>query len=273
MSEIISNILSYDFLSRGLIVGLIISVCASLLGVILVLKRYSMIGDGLSHISFGALALASVLGLAPLKVAIPLVAIAAVLLLRFGGKLIKGDSLIAIISSSSLAAGIILVSYFDSGTDMNSYLIGSLYSVGKEDMIIAVLLSALVLIIFVLLYNRIFTVTFDEDFSKATGVRVNIYNTVIAILTAITVVIGMRLMGALLISALIVFPALSSMRVFKSFFSVTISSVIISALCFITGFCLTLVLDSVPAGPCVTLVNLFVFVLLSVVRAIRQMSA
>ena len=270
MREIISDIFSYQFLSYGLIVGLCVSLCASILGVILVLKRYSMIGDGLSHISFGALALASVLGFAPLKVAIPLVAIASILLLRFGGQIIKGDSLIAIISSSSLAIGILLISYFGSGTDMNSYLIGSLYAVERNDVILSVVLSLAVMVIFILLYSRIFSVTFDEEFSRATGRKVNFYNTIVAILVSVTVVIGMRLMGALLISALIVFPALSSMRVFKSFFSVTVSSVIIAAFCFLTGFCLSIIFDSVPAGSSVTLVNLFVFIVFSVIGAIRK---
>ncbi len=270
MREIISNILSYQFLTYGLIVGLCVSICASILGVILVLKRYSMIGDGLSHISFGALALASVLGFAPLKIAIPLVALAAILLLRFGGKIIKGDSLIAIISSSALAVGILLISYFGSGTDMNSYLIGSLYAVEKSDAVFSVILCLVVMSIFIFLYNRIFSVTFDEEFSRATGMKVNFYNTIIAILISVTVVIGMRLMGALLISALIVFPALSSMRVFKSFFSVTVSSVVISAFCFLAGFCLSIIFDSVPAGSAVTLVNLFIFIVFSVIGAIRK---
>ncbi|MBE7051096.1 MAG: metal ABC transporter permease [Ruminococcaceae bacterium] len=269
MSNIIQTILSYGFLSRALIAGLLISVCASLLGVTLVLKRYSMIGDGLSHISFGALAFASVMGMAPLKLAIPVVAIAAIALLRLGGKKIKGDSLIAIISSSALALGIMLISYSGTSADMNSYLIGSLYAVSKSDMMAAVVLCVIAIGVFTFLYNRIFTVTFDEDFSKATGVRVGFYNTIIAVLISITVVIGMRLMGSLLISALIVFPALSSMRVFKSFKAVTISSAIISIVSFLAGFCLTLFLDGIPTGACITIVNLIIFVVLSAIKMIR----
>ncbi len=265
MNTIISSIMEYEFIGRALICGLLISVCASLLGVILVLKRYSMIGDGLSHISFGALAFASVMGFAPLKIAIPAVSIAAILLLRLGGKKIKGDSLIAIISSSALAIGIIMISYSGSGADMNSYLVGSLYAVTAEDTLIAIILSVLVILLFVFLYNRIFTVTFDEDFAKATGVKTGIYNTIIAVLTASTVVVGMRLMGALLISALIVFPALSSMRIFKSFMAVTISSVIVSVFSFITGFCLTLALSGIPTGACITVVNLLVFIVFTII--------
>lgn len=270
MSNIITTILSYGFVSRALVVGLLISVCAALLGVILVLKRYSMIGDGLSHISFGALSFASVMGMAPLRLAIPVVAIAAVLLLRLGGKKIKGDSLIAIISSSALALGIMLISYSGTSADMNSYLIGSLYAISKSDMTMAVALSITVIAVFTLLYNKIFTTTFDEEFSKATGVRVNLYNTIVALLTSVTVVIGMRLMGSLLISALIVFPALSSMRVFKSFSSVTLSAVIVSIISFGAGFCLTLILDGIPTGACITLVNLVIFIIFSVIEAVRK---
>ncbi|MBQ4630401.1 MAG: metal ABC transporter permease [Clostridia bacterium] len=270
MNTIFSAIMTYNFLSRALVVGLMISLCAALLGVVLVLKRYSMIGDGLSHISFGALAFAAVMGYAPLKVAIPVVAVAAVLLLRLGGKKIKGDSLIAIISAGALAIGITLISYSGSSADMNSYLIGSLYAVKSSDMTLAIVLCSVVLAVFVLMYNRIFATTFDEDFSKATGVKPGMYNTVIAVLTAVTVVIGMRLMGSLLISALIVFPALSSMRIFKSFFAVTLSSVVISVVSFITGFCLTIILDGIPTGACITLVNLLIFVLFSLVEQARK---
>ena len=270
MSEITNAIFTYGFLSRALIVGLLISVCAAVLGVILVLKRYSMIGDGLSHISFGALAFASVMGFAPLSVAFPVVAAAAVLLLRLGGKKIKGDSLIAIISSSALAIGIILISYSGTSADMNSYLIGSLYAISKNDMGMAIALCVCVIIVFTLLYNRIFCITFDEDFASATGIRVNLYNTIVAVLIAVTVVIGMRLMGALLISSLIVFPALSAMRVFKSFRAVIISSACVSVVSFLIGFFLTLWWDTVPTGACITLVNLVIFVILSIIEKIRN---
>ena len=270
MNSIMNAILSYGFISRALIIGLMISVCAAMLGVILVLKRYSMIGDGLSHISFGALAFASVMGFAPLNVAIPVVTVSAIILLRVGGKKIKGDSLIAVISSSALALGIILISYSGSGTDMNSYLIGSMYATSGEDMAWAIVLCIIVILTFFVMYKKIFTVTFDEDFSRATGINAGLYNTILAVLTAITVVIGMRLMGALLISALIVFPALSSMRIFKSFFSVIISSVVIAVTSFLVGFCLTLVLDGIPTGACITLVNLAIFIMFSIVEHIRK---
>lgn len=273
MDNLISLIFTYEFLSRALIVGALISVCAALLGVSLVLKRYSMIGDGLSHISFGALALASVVGVAPLKLAIPLVALAAVLLMKIGSKKIKGDSAIAIISTAALAFGVMLISVSGKSADLGSYLVGSLYAVSDSDMTAAVILCVAVIFVFVMFYHKIFSVTFDEDFSKATGTGADKYNTLIAILTSVTVVIGMRLMGALLISALIVFPALSSMRVFKSFFAVTLSSVAIAAISFVTGFALTVVLDGIPTGACITLINLVIFILMSVAGSLRRHSA
>ena len=270
MIDFIETIFSYGFITRAFVVGIMISVCAAVLGVVLVLKRYSMIGDGLSHISFGALALATVFGVAPLKIAIPVVTVASVILLRLNSKKIKGDSLIAIISSSSLALGIALISYSGSSADMNSYLIGSMYAIDKSDMSSAIILCICILVIFILMYNKIFSVTFDEEFARATGVRTGIYNTMVAILVSVTVVVGIRLMGALLISALVVFPALSSMRVFKSFFSVTISSVAISIISFVCGFVLTLILDNIPTGACITLVNLLFFIIFSLIGMKRR---
>ncbi len=270
MSEIIFAISSYDFIMRAFVVGALIAVCAALLGVTLVLKRFSMIGDGLSHIGFGALSFASVIGFAPLKVAVPVVAVCAVLLLRFGGKKMKGDSMIAVISSGALALGIALISASGSGSDINSYLIGSIYAVSDADMTLAIVLSAVVVLCFVFLYTRIFAVTFDESFAGATGVGVDMCNTVIAILTAVTVVIGMRLVGSLLISALIVFPTLCAMRLFKSFFAVTLSTAIIGFVNFAVGFAITLVFDGIPTGACVTLVNLVVFAILTIFSVLRE---
>lgn len=270
MNDIISLITTYDFIWRAFIAGIMITVCASLLGVTLVLKRLSMIGDGLSHISFGAISVATVLGIAPLKLAIPVAAICAVILFSLGGKKMKGDSGIAVISSGALAVGIIMISYYGSSADMNNYLIGSLYSVTKDDLLLAAILCVFVIFCFVVLYNRIFAVTFDEDFSRATGSHSNLVSVLLAVLTAVTVVIGMRIMGALLISALIVFPALSAMRVFKSFLGVTICSFVISIISFFTGFILTLVLDAVPTGACITAVNLVIFLALSIFSAIKK---
>ena len=263
MKEIIYLIANYDFISRAFFAGLAVSLCASLLGVTIVLRRLSMIGDGLSHISFGAMAFAAAIGFAPLKFAIPASALASVVLFRLGGRKMKGDSSIAVISSGALALGIIMISYSGSGTDMNSYLIGSLYSASQNDLVASLLLCCAVLICFVFFYHRIFSVTFDADFSKATGSNVCFIENLLAVLTSLTVVIGMRLMGALLISSLIVFPALSAMCVFRSFFSVTLCSFVVSIVSFLVGFMRTLVFDAIPTGACITTVNLIIFALFS----------
>ena len=223
------EIFQYGFLLRALVVGLLVSLCAALLGVSLVLKRFSMIGDGLSHVGFGALAIASALNLAPLQVSIPVVIVAAFILLRISsdGK-IKGDAAIALLSSSALAIGAIVISQTNSATDMNSYMFGSIMAISNDDLALSIICSVTVIVMFVFFYNKIFAVTFDENFSKATGVKSGVYNTIIALLTALTIVVGMRIMGALLISSLIIFPALTSMRIFRSFRSVTICSAIVS---------------------------------------------
>lgn len=207
MSELIS-MFSYHFMQRALIVGVLVSLCAALLGVSLVLKRYSMIGDGLSHVGFGALAIASAFNLAPLAVAVPVVVAAAVLLLRLRqNAAVKGDAAIAMISSSALAIGVISLSLTTGmNTDVSSYMFGSVLSLSSGDAILSVILSLAVLGLFILFYPRLFAVTFDESFSRATGTRTELYNTLLAVLTAITVVLGMRMMGALLISSLIISP-------------------------------------------------------------------
>ncbi len=263
MTEII-NMLSYHFMQRALIVGVLVSLCAALLGVSLVLKRYSMIGDGLSHVGFGALAIASALNLAPLAVAVPTVIVAAVLLLRLSrNSRVKGDAAIAIISSSALAIGVISVSLTTGmNTEVSSYMFGSILSLSRSDAVLSVLLSAAVLLLFVLFYPRIFAVTFDENFSRATGTRTGVYNTLFAVLTAVTVVLGMRMMGALLISSLIIFPALSAMRLCRSFKAVILSAAIISVLCFLAGVMASYFLET-PTGASIVVANLLVFAILS----------
>ena len=263
MTEII-NMLSYHFMQRALIVGVLVSLCAALLGVSLVLKRYSMIGDGLSHVGFGALAIASALNLAPLAVAVPTVIVAAVLLLRLSrNSRVKGDAAIAIISSSALAIGVISVSMTTGmNTEVSSYMFGSILSLSRSDAVLSVLLSAAVLLLFVLFYPRIFAVTFDENFSRATGTRTGVYNTLLAVLTAVTVVLGMRMMGALLISSLIIFPALSAMRLCRSFKAVILSAAIISVLCFLAGVMASYFLET-PTGASIVVANLLVFAILS----------
>ncbi|MCH5195169.1 MAG: metal ABC transporter permease [Oscillospiraceae bacterium] len=260
MTEIITDILGTPVLVRALIVGILVSLCAALLGVSLVLKRFSMIGDGLSHVGFGALAVATVLNLAPMAVAIPVVIVAAFLLLRLSsnGK-IKGDAAIALISTGALGIGVMAVSLSSgSNVDINSYLFGSIISVSRSDVIISVILASIVLFMFIFLYTKIFAITFDESFAKATGGAVNVYNMLIALLTAITIVIGMRLMGSMLISSLIIFPALCSMRVFKSFLSVTVSSAVVSVVTFIIGMIISYAFDT-PCGASIVCVNIAAF--------------
>ena len=238
--KIILEMLSYPFLVRALVVGVLVSLCASLLGVSLVLKRYSMIGDGLSHVGFGALAIATAFNLAPLAVAVPVVVVAAFLLLRLSqsGKL-KGDAAIALLSSSALAIGVMTVSVTSGmNTDVNNYMFGSILSLSSADLRLSLILSAAVLALFVLCYPRIFAVTFDETFSRATGVHTQAYNMLLAVLTAVTIVLGMRMMGALLISSLIIFPALTAMRVFGTFRSVTICAAVVSVVNFLLGMVL-----------------------------------
>ena len=261
---LLQEMFSYPFLVRAMIGGICISLCASLLGVSLVLKRYSMIGDGLSHVSFGALSIAVAFNWAPLAVSIPVVAAAAVLLLRITGNgKIKSDAAIAMISAGSLAIGIIVTSLTTGmTTDVSSYMFGSILAMSREDVILSAVLSIIVLCLFVFCYNKLFAVTFDENFAKATGVNVELYNVLIAVLTAVTIVLGMRMMGAMLISSLVIFPCLTSMRVFKSFTSVVVSSGILSLLCFLLGMMASYQF-SMPAGASVVVVNLIAFGLFS----------
>ena len=229
MSFII-EMFSYPFIVRAFIVGVLVSLCAALLGVSLVLKQYSMIGDGLSHVSYGALSIALACNVAPLKVSIPVVIAAAFLLLRMTEKgLMKSDAAIAAVSASALAIGVSVTSLTTGmTTDVNSYMFGSILAMTKDDVILCVLLSCVVLALFIVSYHNIFAVTFDENFGKATGVKVSFYNSMIAILTAVTIVLGMQMMGAMLISSLLIFPALTSMRLFKSFKGVIVTSAVLS---------------------------------------------
>ena len=269
----LQEIFSLKFMVYALISGTLVSVCASLLGVTLVLKRYSMIGDGLSHVAFGSLAVAAAVGAAPMKVAIPVVIAAAFLLLRLSekGKL-KGDALTALISTGALAVGIMAIS-LSSGMniDIYNYMFGSILALTKSDMILSVCLAAVVIPVFVLLYNSIFAVTFDPDFARATGTRVGIFDTVIAVLTAVTIVLGMRLMGTLLISSLIVFPPLTSMRVTKSFRgTVTVSSVI-PVFSFVSGLLISY-FCSTPPGASVVCVNIALFAVFALIGALKKRS-
>ncbi len=253
---------SYHFIQRALIVGVLVSLCAALLGVSLVLKRYSMIGDGLSHVGFGALAVASAFHLAPLAVTVPVVVLSAILLLRLrGSSRVKGDAAIAIISSSALAIGVIVVSVTSGmNTEVSSYLFGSILSLSRGDAVLSVILSLAVLALFLLFYPRLFAVTFDETFARATGTRADLYNTLLAVLTAVTVVLGMRMMGALLISSLIIFPALSAMKLCRSFRSVILCAALISVVCFLVGMIASYAFET-PSGASVVAADLIAFAL------------
>jgi zinc transport system permease protein len=258
--DLLTEMFSYMFLVRAAVVGLLVSLCASLLGVSLVLKRYSMIGDGLSHVGFGALAIATALNAAPLAVSIPVVTVAAFFLLRISeNSKIRGDAAIALISTGALAIGVMVISMTTGmNTDVCNYMFGSILAMSKNDVTLSVALSVVVLVLFVFFYHKIFAVTFDETFARATGTKAGLYNIIIALLTALTIVLGMRMMGALLISSLIIFPALSSMRVCKTFRSVTISSAVISVCCFFTGLVVSYQYAT-PTGASVVLVNMLVF--------------
>ena len=268
----ISNLLkmlSYPFMQRALVVGILVSLCAALLGVSLVLKRYSMIGDGLSQVGFGSLAIAAALGFAPLAFTIPVVVLAAFLLLRMNeSSKIKGDAAIGLISSSALSIGVITVSWSSGmNTDVNNYMFGSILAMSDEDVVLSVVLSIVVLILFVLYYNRIFAVTFDVTFAKATGVRAEVYNMLLAFLTAITTVLGMRMMGALLISSLIVFPSLTAMQLCRQFKTTIILSSVFSVATFMAGLTISY-MGAIPTGASIVVTDI---VLLFIAAGIRKM--
>lgn len=265
----IAEMFSYNFIVRAFVVGTLVSLCAALLGVTLVLKRYSMIGDGLSHVGFGALAVAAAVGAAPLQVAVPVVVIAAFFLLRISeNSKINGDAAIAIISSTALAIGVVSASLSGLNTDLNSYMFGSILATSDSDAIMCIILAIIVIVMYFLFYNRIFAVTFDEGFAKATGLKPGIYNMVVALLTALTIVIGMRIMGTLLISALIIFPAITSMRLCKKFKSVILCSGILSIICFFTGMLISYNYDT-PTGASVVIVNCIAFIIFWIVSFVK----
>ena len=262
---------SYAFMQRAIVVGLLVSLCASLLGVSLVLRRFSMIGDGLSHVGFGALAVATVCSLEPLYFTIPVVTVTAILILRISERSKLGaDSAIAMISSSSLALGVMAISFVKgTNTDINNFLFGSLLAVGRKDALFSVILSLIVLLAYVLLYPRLFAITFDEVFARSQGLHADRYTMLLAVLSALTIVLGMRMLGSLLISALIIFPCLTSMRVFKTYKAVTISSGIISVLCFFTGITVSY-LKGTPVGASIVTIHLAVFLLFAAIGALRE---
>ncbi len=257
----------------ALIAGVSVSLCASLLGVSLVLKRCSMIGDGLSHVGYGTLCIAVALGWAPMQVTIPVVIIAAYILLRLSeNSRIGGDTAIALFSTSALALGIFASSKANLTTDVSHYMFGSILAMSRGDVIFSVILSICVLLVYLLFYDKIFAVTFDENFARATGLNVRFYNLLIAVLTAVTVVLGMMMMGALLISSLMIFPAVTAMRINKHFRGVVLTAVLISVGCFLTGLFLSLWIDTA-VGASVIIMNLIVFVTASLVSVLRRKKA
>ena len=276
--QTLAQYFSYPFVRYAVIAGILISLCAGLLGVVLVLKRYAMIGDGLSHVAFGAMAIAAVLGFAPMTVALPVTVAVAILLLLAGEKqLIKGDSAIAMLSAGSLAVGYLLLNLFpssDTGSlsgDVCASLFGStsMMTLSNTDVWLCVGLSVAVIGFFVIFYHKIFAVTFDEGFATSSGVRVRAYNFLIAAISGVVIVLAMKLVGALLISSLIIFPALSAMRVFRSFRSVVICSAVISVVGSLTGLLAALLL-STPTGASVAVVHIIIFMAFTVVGKLRR---
>lgn len=265
---------TYDFVKFAMVVGVLVALCAALLGVTLVLKRYSMIGDGLSHMAFGAMTIAMIFSVAPIYLTLPVTVVSAVLLLRSGGKL-KGDSAIAMLSVSSLAVGYLLLNLFSPKSanpsgDVCSILFGStsILTLKKSDVIVCAVLAAVVLLVYALFYNKIFAVTFDEDFAKATGTKAQGYNLMLAVITAVVIVLAMNLVGALLISALIVFPALCAMRLFKSFKGVILFAAVISVTCAVVGILLA-ILYGTPVGSTIVAADLGVFILCVIIDLIK----
>lgn len=268
---ILTEMLSYPFLVRALIVGVLVSLCAALLGTSLVLKRYSMIGDGLSHVGFAALACAYPFGFSPLYISIPVCVAAAFFLLQLKeSSRIKGDAATALMCSGALAVGVMVISLTTGmNTDVCNYMFGSILAMSSSDLYLSIVLSIAVLALYVLFFNRIFAVTFDETFAGATGVNVRLYNMVIAILTAVTVVLGMRMMGTLLISSLIVFPSLTAMRVARKFKATVILSAFLAVFCFLTGLVFSY-LHAVPTGACIVVTNIILFLLFFIVEKVKE---
>ncbi len=276
MFEKLMMYMQYPFVRYAMIVGVLIALCSSLLGVILVLKRFSYIGDGLSHVAFGAMAVAAVLKLTNnMYLILPVTILSAVLLLRKGQNTkIKGDAAIAMISVGALAFGYLIMNVFSTSSNLSGDVCSSLFgstsilTLDKTEVQLSVLLSAAVVIIFVLFYNKMFAVTFDEDFASATGTRAAVYNLLIAVVIAVIIVLAMNLVGSLLISALVIFPALSAMRLFKSFKSVTVCSAVFSVICAFLGIVVS-ILAGTPVGSTIVAVDVAAFAVCCIAGALK----
>ena len=280
MSGIIEKLtfyFQYPFVWYALIVGILIALCSSLLGVTLVLKRFSFIGDGLSHVAFGAMSIASVLNFSNnMLFVMPVTVICAVLLLRTGQSTkIKGDAAIAMISVGALAVGYLLMNVFSTGANISGDVCSSLFgstsilTLTRAEVWLCVVVSVIVVTLFVVFYHKIFAVTFDENFAKATGTKTDVYNLLIAVITAVIIVLAMNLVGSLLISALIIFPALSAMRLYKRFRAVIICSAILSVLCAFFGIIIS-ILGGTPVGSTIVAVDIAAFLVTSIMGKILE---
>ncbi|MBQ7558632.1 MAG: metal ABC transporter permease [Synergistaceae bacterium] len=269
MTELLEKIILYwqfPFVRNAIVVGVLISLCSSLLGVTLVLNRFSFIGDGLSHVAFGAMAIAAVLNITnDMPVVLVITVFCAVLLLRTGNNaVIKGDAAVAMLSVGSLAVGYLLMNIFSTSSNLSGDVCATLFgstsilTLTENEVSFSVILSLVVVLTFVFFYNKIFAITFDEDFARATGIKADVYNLLTAVIVAVVIVLAMNLVGSLLISALIIFPALSAMRIFKSFKSVTICSVIISVFCALLGMIIS-ILAGTPVGSTIVAADMLTF--------------
>ena len=278
MIKMLLTYLQFPFVRYALIAGVLIALCSSLLGVTLVLKRYSYIGDGLSHVAFGAMAIASVLKMTDNRmiVILPITVLAAILLLKQGNNVrINGDARIAMISVGALAFGYLLMNLFSTSANVSSDVCTTLFgatsilTLTRVEVWLCVILSVIVVAMFVLLYNRLFALTFDENFAKATGIATDRYGLLIAVITAVIIVLGMNLVGSLLVSALVIFPAISAMQVYKSFREVTIASAVIAVLSAIVGM-IVAILKGTPVGSTIVVADVAVFVIMSLIQRIKR---
>ena len=274
MIDSIIQMFSYSFMVRAFITGLFISACASIIGVSLVLKHYSMMGDGLSHVGFGTLALAVVLNQSPLYLSLPVVMICAFLLLSLSKRSkVQADAAIALISTSALALGVMLLSVTTGmNTDVCNYLFGSILGMKVSDMYVTIFLCSVIIVLYILFCPKIFAITFDETFAKASGLKVKYYNLALALMSAVIITLGMRMMGALLISNLIVIPALTAMRVCRSFKNVVLYSLAISLFCFAAGLYVSYEF-STPTGASIVLINVALFLVHVVIEKMRGSNA
>ena len=273
----LAEYLSYPFVRYALIVGVLVSLCSSLLGVTLVLKRFSFIGDGLSHVAFGAMAIAAVIGITnDMTVVLPITILSAVLLLRSGDKAkVKGDAALAMISVGALALGYLIMNIFSTSSNLSGDVCTTLFgstsilTLSSTEVWLSVILSVIVVAAFLFFYNKIFCVTFDESFATATGTNAELYNLIIAVIIAVIIVLAMNLVGSLLISALVIFPALSAMRLFGSFKAVTICSAVLSVICSLLGILISIVWGT-PVGSTIVAVDILVFAIACIIGGIKK---